>query len=581
METQSATPPTQAQKAPLPKKKVRIWSNPWLLVAALVTGVVIVYGLPAARNWWHTRQSLKLIAEARICIKNGDWENASRLLSRSYQADNRNPETLRLMARSLEQIQGGPERSLFFWRQLIEEKAATTADLTSYGTNLLRTGAREDAQKVLDSIPATERNTIPVLELKAAFLRADDQNQQADDMLRAAYAADSLNPESQIKLAMIDLNSAFVEVQERAVEKLWTIARSGGSESVNALRVLGSQIRLNTAQAVSLRELLEKMPAAGDELRLTVISGILRAMPGDRARIIASETARQQGRPFDQIGPFIRWLAANEEYERLLSLVPPGQAVRYGELFLPYSAAMERTRRWRELRDLIQRTPTIPIPSANTALILASCAHSLEEPSELVRGHLQEALKHANLLKNENTLIAVGNAADQFGHPDIAIEAFTTVSKRPQFRLTMLERMMQIRQRQHDIEAMIELINLCLKEQGANPSYIETWCYLKLLQGTEMEKAADKLRQHLEENPSRASTSALIQALAAYRIGDFDTANLLSKSINQGKLSAGQRAVLAGILQACGHQREAFQVAEKIPDNILLHEEKHFLQTAL
>ena len=551
-----------------------------IIGASLTIGLIVVFGIPEILGRLDKRQLRELTAEAATQIANGESEGAAKLLTQAYRIDPRNPETLRLMAKSLEQMPGGMPGGAYFWRQLIETHEATTEDTAAYAILLLRGGSLDEARKILDSIPEAEKNTRPAVELKASLLRVDGQIGIADKLLRAAYLADSGNPESQLKLAVLDLNSPFPEVKEHAAGMLWQIAQSSGPEAVNAMRVLANQAQLSVTRAIAMRKLLEKLPKTSDEWRLSIVSGILRALPTERESIMAAEAARQHGRPFEKTGTFIRWLANNNEHERLLSLLPAGQAIRYGDLFLPYAAAMEHTKRWNELREMIRKNPSIPVPPATTALILARCSHALKESSDVVRGHLIDGLKRAWVARDRPTMISIGNAADEFGQPEIAIEAFSLIASQPQFKLPMLDRLLQIRQRQHDLSGMIDVINRCLNEQQSNPAYIESWCYLNLLEGTEMEKAADTIRHHVEDNPERLPTASLVQAFAAYRFGDLESAGRAAKSVVASKLPPGQRAVLAGILQACGREADAYRVAEKVPDSIVLMEEARFLKTA-
>lgn len=580
-ETQSPPPRHGSEAIPgLMTERVKRRTLLILAGAAVAVGLMVVFGIPAIREHLRQRQVRDLLAESAADLDDGEVDKAARAAGQAYQIDPRNPETLRLMAKSLEQMPGGMPGAAYFWRQVIEAQQATTEDAVAYGTILLRNGFRDDARKILDSLSPTEKATRPGLELRAAFLNADGHTSEAEELLRAAYAGDRGNPESQLKLAVLDLSSPFPEVQESAVDKLWQIAQSGGRGASHAMSVLASQARLNTPQAIAMRNLLDKIPKASDERRLTIVSGILRALPTQRESIIAAETARQKGRPFEETATFIKWLGSNNEHERVLSLLPASQAIRSADLFLPYVTAMEHAQRSKELLDLIRRYPSVPIPPATRALILARCAQSLKEPSDIVRGHLQDGLKRAWLAKDRTTVMSIGNTADEFGHPDVAVEAFSLLASQPHLKLPMLERVLQIRQRQHDLPAMIEIMDRCLKEQPGNPGYIETWCYLKLLQGTEMERVADAIRHLIETRPERLPTASLVEAFAAYRFGNLDLAGREAKSVAIARLPPGQRAVLAGILQACGRDAEALRVAEKVPKSIVLDEESRFLQSA-
>lgn len=549
--------------------------------AALATGLILVFGIPATHKFLEERWILELTAEASAHLENGEPESASKALSKAYQINPRDPETLRLIAKTVEQTPGGQPQASYCLRQLIEMHEATTEDTVAYGTLLLRSGSRDEAKKLLDSLPEAEKNSRPALELKASFLRVDGRTEEADKLLRAAYIADSGNPQSRVKLAILDFNSPFPEVKEQAAETLWRIAQSGGRESINAMRVLANQSKLTVPRAIEMHKLLEKLPGISDERRLSIVSGILRVLPLERENIIGAEAARQHGRPFEETATFIRWLATNNEHERLLTFLPASQAIRSAELFLPYVKAMESTRRWKELRELIRKNPSIPIPPADSALILARCAHSLQESSGNVRSHLADALKRAWIARDRTTMTSVGNAADEFGQPEIAIEAFSLLASQPQFKLPMLDRLLQIHQRQLNLAGMIDVASRCLKEQQSNPAYVESWCYLKLLEGSEMEKAADMIRRHVQDNPERRPTASLVQAFAAYRFGDLQSAGREAKSVVASKLPPGQRAVLAGILGACGREADAYQLAEKVPDSILLKEEARLLKPAL
>jgi hypothetical protein len=579
-----AQPPTRragSEAIPgLPTERFKARTVLILIGAALLVGLMVVYGIPEIRKRLQMREVSRLVAEATAQFANNDAAGATKVLAEAYRIDPLNPPTLRLMAKSLEQMPGGGTAAAYFWRQLIEARQATTEDVAAYAAILLRTGYREEAQRIFDALPVAQKNTRPVLELKAAFLTADGQANLAEQVLREAYLRDSANPESQFKLAALDINSPFLEVQENAAASLLRIARSGGPLGINAMRVLTSQARLSGAQASDLRKLLEQFPGTSDERRLAIVSGLLRALPSERESIIAAEAARQQGRPFEKTAAFIKWLAVNNEHERLLSLLPDGQAVRDADLFVSYVAAMEHTGRWKELREVIRKSPSLPVPPSIKAHILARCAHALKEPSEIVRGQLEDGLKRAMVARDYPTMMSIGNSADEFGQPDVAIEAFTLLAAQPQFKMPMLERMLQIRLRQRDLSAMIDIMERCLKEQPTNPGYIEFWCYLKLLEGAEMEKAADIIRRHIEANPVRRPTASLIQAFADYRFGDLESAERDADAVAPGKLSAGQRAVLAGILQACGREADALKVAEKVPESIVLTEESRLLKTA-
>jgi hypothetical protein len=75
--------------------------------------------------------------------------------------------------------------------------------------------------------------------------------------------------------------------------------------------------------------------------------------------------------------------------------------------------------------------------------------------------------------------------------------------------------------------------------------------------------------------------AALLRSLAAYRLGDQAAVmKYLADLGNTTTLSAGQRAVAAGLLASVGKPERAWEIAEKVPDALLLQEELTFLERA-
>ena len=128
---------------------------------------------------------------------------------------------------------------------------------------------------------------------------------------------------------------------------------------------------------------------------------------------------------------------------------------------------------------------------------------------------------------------------------------------------------------------MLENIAHFLDERPGQSPYYETQLYLKLLEARDIETMADEAQSLAISRKSALPILQLVQALAAYRYGNLDAALRESESLPLEKLTTGQRAVLAGILHACGKTTLAFQIAEKITQDILLPEEKRFLRSAL
>ncbi len=112
--------------------------------------------------------------------------------------------------------------------------------------------------------------------------------------------------------------------------------------------------------------------------------------------------------------------------------------------------------------------------------------------------------------------------------------------------------------------------------------------YLRLILGVEMETVdvTALVNQH-ELNAAFSITLEripphLLLALSAYRLGDHAAMQQHLAALNNAEgLSAGPRAVAAGLLSLSGKPDRAYQMAEKIHGTLLLDEELTFLKRAL
>ena len=552
-----------------------------LLALALLFGLGASFGGPRALHWWKNRDAEKLSEQARAKLDEGDWQGASKLAIEAYRKVPGNLNAVRVLATILDQTTDGADRAVFFWQQLASSPKATLEDRAALGSALLRMGRHGEARVVLERIPPAARSRRVVAELEASVLRYEGRIQEAEAKLRAAYQADSSNPDSRFKLNVLDLTSPFPEVQERAEKEIWNIAREGGTSSVNAMTVLAARPSLTSPKAGELRELVNKAQRIQERHRYTILSGCLRAAPGDKVKIITEESARQEGRLVEETTTYLNWLLQNGDPDRVLANLSGDTATRSQELFMIFVKAMEGSKRLDELRLFIRKSPSLPVSPTQRALILARCAHGMMAPVLQIRAHLQEATKHASSSVDRSELIGVGTTADSYGQTDIALEAFTILSEQPQFRIAMLDRVLQIQYRERNLNGMLKTVQLCLEEKPGLSPYLETSCYLRLLAGYQMEAADAEARHIGKAGDTPTPVVRFLRVFAAYRLADFSLAAQEAREVDVAKLPPGQRAVLSGILRACGNTSAAFRLAEKIPESLLLKEESAFLHAAL
>ncbi len=418
------------------------------------------------------------------------------------------------------------------------------------------------------------------LELKAALLRHDGKTKEADQVLRRAYESDPGNPDSRLKLAALDLESPFPEIKAKATRAVWEIARGpAGTPVVSAMQMLASTPDLTMTDALELRQMLTQMPQVTGAPRYAVLSGCLKGLPLQHDQVLDEETARHHGKPGDESAEFFYWLLKNRENSRILQLLDRETALRSGKLFPVYAEALNATGHWKDLQGALRASP--PISQASAAIMLAFCSYRLDEPRADTLDHIREAMHGAHSSQSLPELLAAGVGAEEMGFNDLAIEAFTELSQHRGYKMSALDHILEIRRRQDDLPQIIGTLQTLLEDSPGLEPYQDLLWYHKILAGEEIEKTALVARRALASGQQSSPALHLALALAAYRFRDLEAARHEASAIVPSDLPAGQRAVLAGILEACGQTGEAFRLAEKIAPQLLLAEENRFLKGAL
>jgi hypothetical protein len=552
----------------------------WLCIISAVVTACGFFLAPSVWDWWNERQARQLCQQAVQQLKKGDSPSAAALIFQAYQRKPADAEIVRTRAGILEKLPGGTEAAISLYQQLIENKKATATDRASLGKIFVRLARHVEARAVFGEIPPTDHHERPVLELESILLAYEGRVDEAKVKSRAAILAVPDDPANPFKLAVLDLDSSFREIQERGEKTLWDIAMSDSPQAVDSMLHLCRRPTLTRDRALAILDRTKTFLPADDPRRFEILSGAIKALPLKKESIIQGEVERQHSSECPSPA-FLSWLAENGAFKTVLNMVSLEKAITVPALFPAYISAMEKGGLWAELQKLLRTRETLPISPLQRALVQAHCAAGLNAPAPEIRAYLDEAFNLPTGANTRNALLATANAADALGQVDLAIKALFRLAEHPQSRLATLDRILQIQHRSRDLRAVLSTLKRCLDERPGLSPYLETACYLRLLTGEEIEIAVAESKQLAENKTGSPDTLQLLSALAAYRLGDWQRVALELSDLKPAKLSPGQRAVLCGLLNTIGKKNEAFQLAEKIPATLLFEEEMTFLQRAL
>lgn len=560
----------------------------WTVLVVLMAGLALITPFAGRKLYtrYHRYRAESIAAQATALLKEERWEAASELLKRDFKTYGKEPSILRALGTLfLDGYQDLPMGSGIL-RQLMATGAASPDDLRKLAHATLKLGDTPAARRLFDSLPAAERTNREGLELLSDIQQHSGQAAEAEQTLRRALTLDPEDPRSQFRLALLDEASAFEVSKAVAAQAVWNVARRNDSLGLEAISHLCTSPSLTAAQARELLRLVEENPRAGARDRYRVLSANLRLNPLDRDKVIAAEVAKNKGVPVEQLFDFLRWLGVEKQYERIIELVKVDAALRDPDVFLVCVDALSAAERWKELLEVMQR-PKVPVSNALGHFIMAECLAHLKNRVMEAAEHMEKVYASAQT-SDQQTVYRTAELAEAQGLNGLAITGYGRVAEiRPDLRVGLLERTGELQQREKDVTGLLATLKRLRDLRPSNHAYLDQLNYLRLVTGEEMELAWDSVASSAQSKGTEGDGSTipqpLLRALAALRMGDTGRVAEEVKALNQARqhLTAGQRAVMAGMAAAAGDGVEAFRIAESIPRVLLLPEEVAFLERAV
>ncbi len=558
----------------------------WACLAGFMVllAVGLAFGGRRLYRRYHVYCGDKLAREASGFMLEERWESASQVLHEAVKTYGQEPSVLRALGLLFLDGYDDPLTAAGLLRQVLASGKGTPEDVRRLSESLLKLGDLQEGKRLYDLLPAAQKASSQGLELLANILRRSGKADEADAMLRKALSRQPDDPRSQLRLALLDEASVFEVSQSVAAQSVWTIARRNDTVAVEAIGHLASSHTLTTTQARELLALVEQNPKAAPRDRFRVLSAYLRLRPLEREAVIAAEIKKHEGKPAGSLFDFLRWLGAERQYDQIVAMVPAATALRDPDVFLVYVDALSAAERWAELLKLMQ-SAKIPASDATVHFISAECFAHLEADLKEARAHIGNVYALAGPADLQMVRRAA-MLADSKGLNDLAVAGYSRVAEaRPSLRVGLLETMLEIQARDKNTPAMFGSLRQLVGLRPASRSYVDQLNYLRLVTGEELELACEAVLGFEKPAPPVADSAAvpqsLLRALAALRIGDTSRIAQEVRSVaSQSRLSAGQRAVVAGLLALTGDDVGAYRIAESVPPALLLEEEQRFLRRA-
>lgn len=536
------------------------------------------------------RRSVSTAAEALKLVEDEHYEKASQMLQDGFRLTPDSIPLSRVIAELFFRGYNDPSTAISFLRKVLNSPEGTATDRLRLAEILLASGEIAEARRFYAALPPAEQTGRRGLELLAGIKQQGHERIEAEGLLRRALTLAPDDLDAQLKLAVLDENSALEQAKGTATEKIWALARRQDDVALKAMAHLAQGGSLKAAQARELKALIEKHPEADDKQRYMILRTFLRLNPLEHQATVQAELERAKKRSVEDSFDFLRWLGVEGEYDLLIKAIPADAVTRDADIFLIYVDALTAAERWKELLALMQSPRRPPVTPATVHLIQAQCYSKLKPDLILARKELALILDAGG--KPELPVLArAASLAESLHMYDLAVQGLKVLAQtRPAVRIQMLEKIYDLQQGLRNAEGMADALRQLHELRPENTIYTSRLNYLRLVSGMELEPAYEELLGTGPESTTKAAADPastdvplpLLRALAALRFGDMDAVKREVTTLpNPDAWQPGHRAVAAGLYTLCGRDVEGYRLAEKIPATLLIDGERKFLRRSL
>lgn len=531
--------------------------------------------------------------DAKEAIGQEDWARAFESISLARKRAPEDIEVIRTVVEFHKATNYDPSGLAQQLRLLSKRQKLTAEEDLLLGRSLIACGKTEEARGLYEMLPLSGSTEKPALDLLSSILMAEGHSKEAAAISgRATVNADD-SPDAQFKAALEDLKSHYVEIRLHGHRCLWQLADQNTVIGLDAIKQLATEPSTTFAEAQRLLELCERHPQETLPARLQIISALMRLNPDQRKNLVKQEMLRFKERREGSLEEIAIWLMREDCNELVFQLISQDRAVKSPKLYPILMQCLAQEERWEELKKLL----TISQPPVSKSLLNIALAEvqshlqpDMAETRQLLIGTIDAAILEAN----STTLQIVASLAEKLNLHDIAFRAYneaglrSSLTTQTSVTIQCLQKGREMALLSKNTEGLLKTSRKLRELSPSSAAFSDQYIYLRLILGAEMETVDfTKLGRTENLNTAMAVTlnripSHLLHALAAYRLGDhMAMQKSLAGIADVSALPAGQRAVIAGLLSLSGKPDLAYQIAEKVPNSLLLTEELTFLRKAL
>lgn len=578
------SPTTQSQVPDQPRPSARIGMFTWCVMGSFFLLVVLLVAWHPVKDALKTAWGRQYAKEAQASLSGNDLNSAVQRIVDARRWAPEDVEVIKVVVEFLKTTRSDPATLAQQLKLLSSKQPLTDEQQALLGESLIAARKTAEARAVYEKMEASGKSGTARMDLLSKLLSAEGHADEAAEISRRSMRSQAeTSPEARLQRAIEDRSHAFPEVRRAAYAELWEVAAQDTQVAMQAILHLSRDPELSLAEARRLQEMADKHPHRSLSCHLAIVSALIRLQPDQREAILDAETARFKEEKEGNLTDFARWLAEQGQHTRLLKLLPQDIAIRSRDLYSIMADSLVAEGRWKDLHEMLT-THRPPVSAALAGVWLAEVESHLQPDLKETTRLLQNSIELAKKDVNPAPLMAAGVVAEKLNLLDLAVEAYRAAAMDDtDGSIKLLQKAAELAQLQKVPSTMLAIASRLQELRPTSAAFAERCTYLRLVLGIEMELATvhPGTAAGSDELTQKQGQAELLRALAAYRLGDKQVLAASLKALGEpSRLPPGQRAVAAGLLALSGSNEKAYQIAERVPEMLLLDEERHFLQRA-
>ena len=553
-------------------------------------GMLLLLALAFAEplsSWWSSMRHAHHLTQAEEAIARQDWMTALEAVQNAARSEPQSPEMLRTSVRVLAGMNVHPDEILRTLQQ-VENAGGMTPEMGIIRAQAhLTRGDLLAAQQALNALPEATRQNWDAIELEATLLLHQGRQHEAQDRLQATEDATTATPDGGFRRAVLGLSLPSASERRAARARVWQEARAGTPHTPLALTLLCQDAGLTADEATELLRLIGQRPPtpATAGLHYTALTAALRLGPTRKASLLRTEATRAAALPSEaQIG-YLMFLSKNREPQAMLTFLKEhGTALKQlspGDDANMELEALGKSQQWAAVRQKLARPESKRLGALTFNLWQACAITALDPGSSAALDHLQLAYAATGKGRDITGALRVADVAANMSHHAFAAARYQELAEQPMLPSDMiacLEKACHCLTQAKDTAALLRVTRTLADRSPARFDHAYRADYLDLLTGGPFETIVPDIHR---PDASFQARQRLLSSMIYHRLKQLDPLRTELQDLERAtNWSAGERAVIAGLLAAAGEPARAWQVAEKVPESLLLAEEAAMLELA-